>query len=81
MWGWQDFSYLGGKSKMDSRRAAFLVFDFINEFEINDFKVVRSSGDWQNQRIEIVYKIPKGRTVEQIDDAWYEYTEKWVEEH
>ena len=81
IWGWQDFSYVSGKSKMDSRRAAFQVFDFINEFGIEQFQVVSSNGDWQNQRIEIVYKVPEGYTHDKIDDLWYLELQKWVEAH
>ena len=74
IWGWADFSQIHGKSKMDSRRAAHLVYDFVNMFQIEEFTIVASFGEWQNQRIEVVYKYPSlDSDSDVIEDDWYEY--------
>lgn len=81
LWGWQDFNYLGGKSGMDSRRAAFLLYDFVNKFGVDDFKIVSTEGNFQNQALQVIYKIPKGYTDDQIEDLWHAELERWVEAH
>lgn len=78
-WYWQDFNYISGKSRMDSRRAAFLVYDFVNMFNIEDFKVLSSDGEWQMKTIEIVYRTEQDP--EEIENKWYEYLEEWKEKH
>lgn len=72
-WEWADFNYLSLKNGMDSRRAAFLLYDFLNMFGIEKFQIVSSNGNFQNQSISIVYQVPEGYTEEQVSDKWYEH--------
>lgn len=78
-WYWQDFNRIEGKSRMDGRRAAFLVYDFINMFNIEDFKVLSSDGEWQMKTIEIVYRTQQDP--EEIENKWYKYLEGWKDKH
>lgn len=77
-WYFQEFSYVA-IGNMDSRRAAFLLYDFINIFDIEDFKVIQSDGEWQKTRIEIVYKQPEGYVHDEIEDRWYKHLKNLTE--
>lgn len=78
-WEWFDFSYISSADRMDSRRAAFLLYDFINMFNIEDFKILSSFGEFQNQRIEIAYIKPSKYKDDEIEDLWYEHIKKFTE--
>lgn len=80
-WEWADFSYLGSEDKMWARRAAFLLYDFVNLFDIDEFKIVNSTGETTNQRIEVVYKKPDWFDDEEIDDVWHNYLQEIAETH
>lgn len=77
MWKWIDFSYVGKEDKMDSYRASHQLFEFINMFDIEDFKVVQQDGEWQNARIEVVYRVPNKYKADEVEDKWYEYLGNW----
>ncbi len=81
MWYWMEFSRIDGESRMDSRRASFLLYDFVREYGIEHFQVIGMSSEWQNQRIEALYRLPSGMTEEQVEDGWQEYKETWRREH
>lgn len=72
-WAWQDFNHISLKGGMDSRRAAFLLFDFLNMFHIEKFEIIESSGGFQSQSITIVYVEPAKYKDGEIEDKWYEY--------
>jgi hypothetical protein len=78
-WEFQGFSQV--TTARDGRRAAFLLYDFIREFAITDFHVVGSTGEFNNQRIEIVYRIPEGRVSEQIELEWIDFIKDWKNKH
>ncbi len=80
-WIWMDFNYKGGKSRMDSRRAAFWLHDFVNEFGVEQFQVINTEGEFQNKRIEILYRLPSGRNEEQIELEWADFINNWVQGH
>ncbi len=80
-WFWMDFEYISGKSKMDSRRAAFLLFDFINRYSIEQFQVIQTDGEWQNARITAVYQMPKGWDEDKLEEDWADFIENWKEKH
>lgn len=80
-WMWADFNHTNGKSQTDSRRAAFWLHDFVNEFRIENFQIIGSIGEWQNQRLEVLYKIPAGLTLDQIENKWAKIISDWVEAH
>lgn len=73
IWSWADFKYVSLKDGMDSRRAAFLLYDFLNMFSIIEFQIVSSDGNFQNQSISIVYRQPVGYEEGEIEDIWYEH--------
>ncbi len=72
-WAWANFDYISLKGGMDSRNAAFLLYDFLNMFGIKDFHIVSSNGEFQNQSISIVYIEPPKYKDGEIEDKWYEH--------
>lgn len=80
-WIWADFSYIGGKSRRSGRLAVFLLHDFVREFAIEQFEVIASFGEWQNLRIEILYRLPAGRDEDQIEAEWADFKEDWIAKH
>lgn len=79
IWSWQDFNYISLKNGMDSRRAAFLLYDFLNMFSIKEFRIIQSDKNFQNTAITIVYMEPP-ENKRDIEDEWYEYLKKLQEE-
>ena len=75
VWKWQDFNYIA-IGNTDSRRAAFLLYDFLNMFHIDKFQVIASFGEHQNQSITIVYVEPTKYRDDEIEDRWYEHIKK-----
>ncbi len=80
-WHWEDFSYAPSKSGMDSRRAAFWLYDFINLFGISTFHIISSTGEFNTQSITIVYSMPNGLDENKVYEKWKDYRNKWKESH
>jgi len=81
VWSWEDFNNIDGVSGMDTRRAGFLLFDFINMFYIVNFQIIQSSGDGRNERITIVYVAPHKYKDGEVEEKWYEYIKAWKGTH